>query len=746
MKNLLRHTALIGPLTVLLASAATWAQLKPGVSESESRPILIPFTPAEVRVLNSVETAVFFYTPDDSGIAVHLEGLTVSCLGDVIYSTPLAHGLLGDPRFGEISALIERLPHGHRDGFGDKRWYADPDAADFEGSEIADTRREVALRLQGLEEEYSAGRTRPYVQLNFPLHLDQVFAADEPAGTAREIQVQVRWTLADGAARVATISSSVRRLAAPLAVPNSVMNAATGSTIHSGDLHVHSCHGESSGACAPSSNCTAETLQTSGSFSYAQLRSQYQALGMDWFTATDHSYCINSTGEYNAIVAECVAQTDANFLCMPDIELSSDEVGSQSGSDLGDILCLGFTSANHMGAHQLSARISGGDSGLLGFCDGLFSDALSSFTSNISNIRSQGGYPIAHHPDSGEFGWNSISATNGIEADALQGVEIWNGSSQSGQGSHVAQWVNWLLDGRLLYAYSGSDTHDQAFAFGSNNVILGAEAFSIESVHAALRSGQHYISNGHVLIMEAQLGGSTIPMGSMHPLPPGSPMSNYMARVHYNFGADTSTITIFSGRDGDSNESTLCQSGPLTGQGVYECATTLETGVNSWVRAYSASGSMTAYTNPIFFLPSGDDPSAYCTAKVNSAGCAAQIASSGSASATSPTGFDVTASDVLNNRNGILFYGLAPAFNPFSDGTLCVSAPLVRTSPQDSGGNTGAPDCSGNFSFDFNALIQGGGDASLVVGTQVYAQYWYRDPATASASGLTNALYFSIAP
>ncbi len=100
---------------------------------------------------------------------------------------------------------------------------------------------------------------------------------------------------------------------------------------------------------------------------------------------------------------------------------------------------------------------------------------------------------------------------------------------------------------------------------------------------------------------------------------------------------------------------------------------------------------------------------------------------------------------MINQKIGLLFYGYGPAFTAFADGTLCVQGPIKRTMPQSSGGNAGS-DCSGTYTFDFNQYLQSGIDPGLVAGAEVYAQYWYRDPAAASASGLSIALYFSIAP
>jgi hypothetical protein len=318
---------------------------------------------------------------------------------------------------------------------------------------------------------------------------------------------------------------------------------------------------------------------------------------------------VNSDGEFDVIRAELAAITDGSFLALPDLEVSSDETGPQSGGDLGDALCLGLTSANHMGAHDLMHRIEGGEEGFAGFCDGLFSDVLEDFHTNVAEVRSQGGYPIINHPDGSSFGWNSVADTQGQESNALHGVEIWNGAFASGQGSNVASWVNWLLNGRILYAYSGSDTHDEAFSFGANHALLIDTPFSKEAIHDAMRAGNCYISNGPSLILEARIGGQTLLMGAQHPLPPSPPASPVTLRVHYDFGLETGSITIFEGKVGDASETVLCSSGALTGSGTFECADNLTTSARSWYRAYAENTmvSQTAYTNPVFFEPGAAD-------------------------------------------------------------------------------------------------------------------------------------------
>jgi hypothetical protein len=139
-------------------------------------------------------------------------------------------------------------------------------------------------------------------------------------------------------------------------------------------------------------------------------------------------------------------------------------------------------------------------------------------------------------------------------------------------------------------------------------------------------------------------------------------------------------------------------------------------------------------------------PADFCTPKVNSQGCLPAIGFVGNPSASGATPFLITATQVLNNKTGFLIYGYTPANTPFQGGTLCFSGTLKRTPAQNSGGNPPPNDCSGSYSFDFNARIASGIDPNLVVGRDIYAQYYSRDPASSFAVGLTNALAFTICP
>lgn len=134
----------------------------------------------------------------------------------------------------------------------------------------------------------------------------------------------------------------------------------------------------------------------------------------------------------------------------------------------------------------------------------------------------------------------------------------------------------------------------------------------------------------------------------------------------------------------------------------------------------------------------------YCTGKVNSAGCTATMTSSGTPSETSASPFTLGANNVLNQKNGLVFWGLASATLPFQGGTLCVQPPLKREAIQNSGGTVGPPDCSGTFSMDFNTVIQS--TSLLDPGDAGFVQTWYRDPADAFGIGLTDAVTFTVQP
>jgi len=182
---------------------------------------------------------------------------------------------------------------------------------------------------------------------------------------------------------------------------------------------------------------------------------------------------------------------------------------------------------------------------------------------------------------------------------------------------------------------------------------------------------------------------------------------------------------------------------------------------NSFTPAISADGTVVAFNSAATNLYAGDVNGAadllvhgdrclgaevYCTAKVNSNGCTPSICSGGSPTLTGPDDFYITAFRVLNQKVGMFFWGHAPFVAPFFGGTRCVAYPVQRAPLLNSGGLLNTNDCSGVYAFHFSQLYMQ--NWSLTVGSQMYGQFWSRDPFFAPPNnvGLTDAVYFEIYP
>ncbi|MCP4092068.1 MAG: CehA/McbA family metallohydrolase [Planctomycetes bacterium] len=453
--------------------------------------------------------------------------------------------------------------------------------------------------LQGVADLKQSGAPQIY-DAQFDVDLAALFGPDAQVGDVAPFEIVVTWF--DGSQQQSnTLLRTITMLAPfrPAPAGHWSYNRGVGSWV-TGDLHVHNCRDEAINGC---DSCAAESVNITGAFTNAQLKPQFQALGFDFFSSTTHSYCINSDTEFDAVLAESVALTDPGFVMLAGTEVSGLETGPQSGSDSSTALCLlGFSSneVHHMGAHHITSRKPGGRQGFLDFCD----DPLLSQGANYNDVNSEGGFTVINHPASSMWGFNSLADLTGQERNNAWGVEVWNGSEGANNFQTFQRnwWVERMVGGKLLYPYSGSDTHDSAHNFGATHTFVSG-ALNGDSLNDALKSGLNYLSNGPFLdISISDNGGRGLGMGEVLSVRGSLVPNNYpiTVSVPYNVDQNGSTIDIYRGVVGVGEVLVSSQSG-ITGSGTLNVGDSLPNRT-CWYRAEVRNTTLTesALTTPVF--------------------------------------------------------------------------------------------------------------------------------------------------
>ncbi|MBM3990025.1 MAG: hypothetical protein FJ298_03350 [Planctomycetes bacterium] len=160
------------------------------------------------------------------------------------------------------------------------------------------------------------------------------------------------------------------------------------------------------------------------------------------------------------------------------------------------------------------------------------------------------------------------------------------------------------------------------------------------------------------------------------------------------------------------------------------------------VRSKDVAGNWgdTAHFGPIFVNLT--TVAVYCTGKTNSLGCVPLIGTNGHQPSRSGGSFTVTCTNTLNQKAGLLFFGTQAQNTPFQGGTLCVTAPTVRTTNMNSGGNATGNSCTGAYSFNFSTAVMN--QYLMAPGETFFAQWWMRDPGSTTTTGLSNAVRFTV--
>ncbi|MBC8369366.1 MAG: CehA/McbA family metallohydrolase [Planctomycetes bacterium] len=539
-----------------------------------------------------VPMQVQLYNPGDFTVA--LESLTVQTPeGQVLDIVTLDQLLAGDGGFVQdlylaLEMIEPDISHRHS-----KRQYIPLDKYTALSPEAeARTIKRIIDDVRELQSQGSPQMTN----IRFELDLAQLFGEDSQIGDVAPIQIIAAYN-GGSASSTSVITHNITKLVPFMPPPYSNGTAGVGSWV-AGDLHVHNCRDEAVGGC---DSCAAESFNLTGAFTNADLKPQFQALGMDFFSSTTHSYCINDTTEFNAVLTESQNLSDPSFVMLASTEISGAETGPQSGSDSADLLCTlgwGDHDVHHMGAHNITSRKAGGKDGFLDFCD----NPMSGQVGNVNAVNAEGGFTSVNHPNSGSWAFNSIQGLYGQERNRTWGVEVWNGSEGSLQWQNYQRdwWLDRLTEGKLLYPYSGSDTHDTAVNFGAIHTYIPG-ALDQQSLTDALTAGRSYLSNGPFLELgiETTNGARTLPMGGtafVQRIPNNIQIN---INVDYNCSA-SSEIAIYRGTVGGGEVEIFRQSG-YSGGGSVQITDTVPTS-SFWYRAdvHDSQWTQTAMTTPVY--------------------------------------------------------------------------------------------------------------------------------------------------
>jgi hypothetical protein len=239
------------------------------------------------------------------------------------------------------------------------------------------------------------------------------------------------------------------------------------------------------------------------------------------------------------------------------------------------------------------------------------------------------------------------------------------------------------------------------------------------------------ISNDSLYSIDTTTGVGTL-------LGPTGAATNFAQGMDFDWSTDTLYATLYTG----GGTGVFAQMNLTTG-----AATTIQvtTPLNSEMEMSVQSPA-----------PSAGSVTAYCTSGTTTQGCVPVLSGSNAPSASGAGSPCVlTCSTMEENRNGLMFFGLAdlnPA-TPWSAGStsfLCVKSPTNRTTPGTSsvGSNVGDP-CEGTMSINFTAWMAanpGHLGTPHAAGQSLYCQQWYRDPPAVKSTSLSNGLVLVFAP
>jgi hypothetical protein len=331
-----------------------------------------------------------------------------------------------------------------------------------------------------------------------------------------------------------------------------------------------------------------------------------------------------------------------------------------------------------------------------------------------------------------DFDWNPST-------DAVSGVDGYGVSWSTGPGVFVA---------------NSKDTEETQTAYSTP--ALGSNASWYFAVKAVDNAGNWTVGTSEVgpyridTVAPTQPGVISSPSHTVN-------VQSCVTTVTVQWAAASDALSGLSGYIGvwDTSAATNPSGANNIGAGATSYATNIGSSASPryfHLRARDNAGNLGTVRHFGPVLASSNLISTYCVAKVTGNGCVPSIASSGTPSATEGSGFTVKATNMVNNKSCLMFYGTTgQAAGAFQGGTLCVKAPIKRTPGTNTGGSPPPNNCTGAPSIDMNAFAVGalGGTplpALTIPGTVVNCQWWGRDPGFAAPNNtqLSNGLQYTV--
>lgn len=307
--------------------------------------------------------------------------------------------------------------------------------------------------------------------------------------------------------------------------------------------------------------------------------------GISWLGLSDHSYCINQT-EFNKVKTDCQNFRNSTFTCLIGEEISAAEIVDDIEIAWGcNPFGIGDDGEAHLGGYGISNIISQTPSSTHCPSDPDVQEA-------INNIESQNGFSVLNHPvdDTGLF-LEFLDFESIYNVSGYNGIEIFNDDWDTNDQASRDIWRTLLLQGKRIFAYGGTDSHDDLDDVNYNVVYLTGN-FNDTNIQTALESGYHFVSNNGEMFMEIKYNGNTYHMGETFTV-----QKDDIVNISLVYDLDSGcSIRIIKGELGYGVESQY--NNYFSGQGAYNTSNIISN--NSYFRAECFSGNKRIFTNPIW--------------------------------------------------------------------------------------------------------------------------------------------------